>query len=251
MTLENINIAVTTVWRKDNYLDATMSSLLVEYPLCRNHPVALVIGSPQTEHLASYIPLAGITILEMGPHTWSWIKDTDVRNRATWNYYRCLTQCNVGLRGSLILEDDIKFARGWRQRLDMTLAALEARFGAEFVLTVYDGYGWHPKESFLYASYPLQPFAGTQGVYYPARVREGYAKYLKRHGVISNKNHYDYLLRDYLTQEEIPLFATVPSLVQHLGKNTTGVGLWHESPSFLEDVTQEPVGWIDSPLVHE
>lgn len=241
MTLENINLTVSTVWRKDNYLDVTLSDLFIEYPPCHDQTITLVVGSPQTEHLACYRSRTGITIIEMGSHAWSWIKDTDVRNRATWNYYRCLTQCDTGTRGSLIIEDDVKFARGWRQRLDTTLAALEAKFGSEFVLTIYDGYGWYPKESCWYAEYPLPPFAGTQGVYYPARVREGYAKYLRRHGVIANRDHYDYLLRDYLFQEKLPLFATVPSLVQHLGKNTTGVGSWHEAPYFLEDVTHEPV----------
>ena len=244
MTLENINLAITTIWRKENYLDATLSSLFVEYPASHDQTISLVIGSPHTEHLADYRPLAGIIIVEMGLHAWSWIKNTDVRNKATWNYYRCLTQCDMGKRGSLIIEDDVKFARGWRQRLDITLAALEAKFGSEFVLTIYDGYAWYPKESSLYAAYPLPAFAGTQGVYYPAQVREGYAKYLRRHGVIANKDHYDYLLRDYLAQENLPLFATVPSLIQHMGKNTTGVGAWHEAPRFLEDVTQEPIGPI-------
>lgn len=248
MTLENINLAMTTVWREENYLDATLSSLFVEYPSCHDQPVSLVIGSPHTEHLAGYRSLPGITVIEMGSHAWSWIENTDVRNRATWNYYRCLTQCDLGTRGSLIIEDDVKFARGWRHRLDMALAALEDRFGSEFALTIYDPYGWHPKESCLYAVYPLQPFAGTQGVYYPARVRQGYAKYLRRHGVVANRDHYDYLLRDYLLQEDLPLFATVPSLIQHVGRTTTGVGSWHEAPRFLEDVTQEPIDPEAAPM---
>jgi len=242
VTLININIAMTTVWRKENYLDATLSSLFVEYPPCHDQPISLVIGSPRTEHLVRYRSISGIAIIERGPHAWSWIKNTDVRNKATWNYYRCLTQCDLGTRGSLIVEDDVRFACGWRHRLDITLAALENKFGSDFVLTIYDGYGWYPEESCLYAVYPHASFAGTQGVYYPARVREGCAKYLRRHGVISNEDHYDYLLRDYLLQEGLPLFATVPSLIQHVGRNTTGVGSWHEAPKFLEDVTAEPTG---------
>jgi len=241
MTLENINLAVSTVWRKESYLDATLSSLFAEYPPSREQPISLVVGSPRTEHLACYRSLPGMTIVEMGVHAWSWIENTDVRNRATWNYYRCLTQCSLGKRGSLIIEDDVKFARGWRQRLEITLAALEAKCGAEFVLTIYDSYAWYPTESCLYADYPLPRFFGTQGVYYPAGVREGYAKYLRRHGVMANRDHYDYLLRDYLFQEKVPLFAAAPSLVQHMGRTTTGVGSWHEARRFLEDVTQEPV----------
>lgn len=241
MTLENINLAVTTVWREENYLDATLKSLSTECSTHDDPPVNLVVGSPQAEHLTRYRSLPGIIVDEMGLHTWSWIKNNDVRHRATWNYYRCLTQCGAGERGSLVLEDDVKFACGWRRRLDVTLVALEAKFGSEFVLTIYDPYSWEPKESPLYAEYPRQFFAGTQGVYYPASVRQGYAKYLRWHGVIGNKDHYDYLLRDYLIQEDIPLFAAAPSLIQHMGRNTTGVGAWHEAPGFIEDVTAEPL----------
>lgn len=241
MTLEKINVAITTVWRPENYLASTLDSLFAEYPACSDPPVSLVVGSPQTEHLARYRSLPRVKIIEMGTHAWSWIKSSDLRHKVNWNYHRCLTQCETGERGSLILEDDVKFATGWRKRLDTTLTALEARYGSAFVLTIYDPYGWHPKESCLYAEYPLKPFAGAQGLYYPAQVRQGYAAFLKRHGVVANKDHCDYLLRDYLTQENIPLFAAVPSLIQHMGRNTTGVGLWHEAPRFVEDVTAEPV----------
>lgn len=122
----------------------------------------------------------------------------------------------------------------------MTLAALESRLGSKFVLTIYDLHNWQPKENRLYAEYPREKFTGTQGVYYPAKVRQDFAKYLKVKGVIANKNHYDFLLRDYLLQEDIPLFATSPSLIQHMGRNTTGLGVWHQAPGFSEDVTSEP-----------
>jgi hypothetical protein len=180
----------------------------------------------------------------MGSHTWSWIKNNGLRHRATWNYHRCLTQCITGERGSLVLEDDVKFARGWRVRLDMTLTALEYRYGPKFVLTIYDPWNCTPTESYLYAEYPRNDFTGTQGVYYPAQVRQEFAKYLKVKGVIGNKNHYDFLLRDFLVQEGIPLFTTVPSLIQHMGRKTTGLGVWHQAPGFIEDVTMESTGQV-------
>lgn len=239
MILDKINLVITTVWREENYLDATLDSLAAEHPFRDDQPVSLVAGSPQTAYLTGYRLLPGIEVIEMGPHAWSWIKNSDVRHRATWNYYRCLTQCIAGDRGTLVFEDDVKFARGWRLRLDRVIKALEEKFGPRFVLSVYDLYAWKPKESCLYAEYPHKSFTGTQGVYYPSMVRQGFAKYLRLHGVIANKDHYDYLLRDYLIKEGLPLFAAVPSLVQHIGRNTTGVGVWHEAPGFIEDVTME------------
>lgn len=239
MTLEKINLVISTVWREEGYLDATLTSLSSEYSIRSDQPLFLVVGSPETAHLASYRSCPGVIVVEIGPNAWAWIKNNKLRHRATWNYHRCLTQCDGGERGTLILEDDVKFACGWRLRLDMTIAALESRFGSDFVLTIYDLHNWQPKESCLYAEYPRERFTGTQGVYYPATMRQGFAKYLKVKGVIGNKNHYDYLLRDYLTQEDIPLLATSPSLIQHMGRNTTGLGVWHQAPGFIEDVTAE------------
>ncbi len=242
MTLDKINLVITTVCREERYLDATLTSLSSEYPIRRDQPVFLVVGSPVTTHLDCYRSQPGVTVVEMGPNAWAWIKDNKLRHRATWNYHRCLTQHTGGDRGTLILEDDVRFACGWRLRLDMTLAALESRYGSRFVLTIYDPHRCDPRESLLYAEYPSEIFTGTQGVYYPSGVRQDFAKYLRINGVIANKDHYDYLLRDYLIKEDIPLFATTPSLIQHMGRNTTGLGVWHQAPGFVEDVTAEPVG---------
>ncbi len=241
VTLNKINLVISTVWRKEGYLESTLNSLSSEYPIRNDQPVYLVVGSLVTTNLDCYHSNPGVVVVEMGPNVWAWIENNGLRQRATWNYYRCLTQCAGGERGTLILEDDIRFACGWRARLDKTISALEARFGSEFVLTIYDPWDCTPCENHLYAEYPHEHFAGTQGVYYPAKVRQNFARYLKVRGVIGNKNHYDYLLRDYLIQENIPIFATAPSLIQHMGKNTTGLGIWHQAPGFVEDVTVEPV----------
>lgn len=242
MTLDNINLVISTVSREKNYLDGTLGSLSSEYPIYSDQPVCLVAGSPTTGYLDCYRSKPGIVVVEMGPNTWAWIKNNGLRHRATWNYYRCLTRCILGERGSLVLEDDVKFACGWRLRLDTTIAVLESRFGSEFVLTIYDPWGCQPKGGGLYAEYPLADFGGTQGIYYPSRVRQSFTEYLKMHGVVANRNHYDYLLRQHLLQENLPLFATAPSLIQHMGRHTTGLGIWHQAPNFVEDVSLEPFG---------
>jgi hypothetical protein len=240
IALNKINVIISTVWRKEGYLHATLESLSSEYGISEDQPVFLVVGSPNTTHLDYHRSQPGIKIVEIGSATWAWIKNNSLQHRATWNYHRCLTQGVGGERGSLILEDDVRFARGWRRRLDETIAVLESRYGADFVLTIYDPWNCTRQENELYAEYPREKFTGTQGVYYPAKRRQGYAVYLKRHGMIGNENHYDYLLRDYLIKEDVPLFAAAPSLIQHMGRNTTGLGVWHQAPGFMEDVTQEP-----------
>lgn len=244
-TLSGINLVVSTVWREENYLEATLNSLSFEYPICDGQAVYLVVGSPVTTHIAQYRQHPGVSVVDMGPNTWSWIKDRPTLHRATWNYYRCLTHPIAGARGTLILEDDIRFARGWRSRLDCTLKVLEERYGSEFVLALYAAVFSDRKrrqQGRLYVEYPYDNFIGTQGIYYPAKVRLDFAKYLKVHGVVANETHYDLLLRKYLIQSGVPLLATAPCLIQHIGKASAIRTFWHESSDFVEDVTQEPFG---------
>lgn len=239
MSLDKINLVISTVCREENYLEATMKSLAEDHPAGFDQPVSLVVGSPVTAYLDHHRLRAGVTVIEMGPNAWAWIKNSNVFHRASWNYYRCLTRCDEGTRGTLIVEDDVQFARGWRVRLDCTLMALEEQYGADFVLAVYAPWTF-PLHGQLYAEYPRARFFGTQAVYYTAKTRDGFAKYLKAHGLAANENGYDYLLRDYLLKADLLLLATTPSLVQHIGKKTTGLGAWHFSPNFVEDVRAEP-----------
>lgn len=247
MTLNKINIAISTVWREENYLDATLDSLLADLPKNVQHPICLVVGSPGTAHLDRWRLRAGVSVVEMGPSTWAWIKDGQTYHRATWNYYRCLTQPPAGVRGTLVLEDDICFARGWHARLDATLVALEERCGSNFVLALYAASYSVPKgrqSGQLYVEYRHEHFWNTQGIYYPAKVRQEFAKYLKVHGIVANENHYDIILRDYLIQAGVPLFSTSPCLIQHTGKTSVIQNDWHESADFMEDVTAEPLGQV-------
>lgn len=242
--LNEINIAVSTVWREVNYLDTMLDSLTVEHPISAERPISLVVGSPVSGYVERYRSVPGISIIEMGPNTWSWIKNNSLAHRATWNYYRCLTQPTAGTRGTLILEDDIRFARGWRTRLSTTIADLEEHHGPDFVLALYSSHGpaWfsmlgRSTSKQLYADYPPEKFFGTQGMYYTTKSRQGFAKYLKTNGVIAHKTHYDFLLGKYLSHAGLPLFATVPSIIQHIGESSAIENPWHDSPEFVEDVT--------------
>lgn len=241
--LSNVDLIISTIHREENYLEATLRSLFSTLPVGVEHTVSLVAGSPETGYLASYKSQPEITVVGMGSNTWSWIKGRPLTQRASWNYYRCLTHNAAGKRDILILEDDVRFARGWWSRLSAILADLLELHGSNFVLTIYSPWDLvlqqHWGERF-YAEYPLGKFYGTQGVYYTAVTRQGFAEYLKLHGLVANEKGYDYLLRDYLSDAGIPLFASTPSLIQHMGVKSTGLGTWHDAPGFIEDLGSEP-----------
>lgn len=238
--LDQINLVVSTVWREEDYITDTLASLSRERPISAEQPVCLCAGSPVTEHIERYRSQPGIAIIEMGANTWSWIKNNRAPHRATWNYYRCLTMPTAGKRGTLVLEDDVCFARGWQARLNTTLAALEERYGSDFVLAIYSPW-FSVLEAYrcgqLCVDYPLDKFYGTQGVYYTAKTRQGFAKYLKAHGVVADEKPYDFLLRDYMQQSGLPLFASAPSLIQHIGRSSTIISSWHDAPGFIENLT--------------
>ncbi len=242
--LNDINVVISTVWRENDYLAETLNSLSSEQPISINNPVCLVAGSPVTTHLDRHRSQPGISVIDMGPSTWSWIKDYQVLKRAAWNCYRCLTLPVAGTRGTLALEDDIHFAKGWRTRFNAALAELERRCGTDFVLAIYSPWLLATEEhnrGKLFAEYSPERYFGMQGIYYTSKTRQGFAKYLKMHGLVTFEKLHDLLLGDYLIQAGLPLFATSPSLVQHIGGKSSLDNPWHDSHIFVEDVTALPV----------
>jgi hypothetical protein len=78
-------------------------------------------------------------------------------------------------------------------------------------------------------------------MYYPEEIRRDFAEYVKINGVNAYRRPYDLLLKDYLQTYEIPVFTTVPSLVQHIGEIGTGVGWkFHSARNFEKNL--ESVG---------
>jgi hypothetical protein len=240
--LNGISVAFSTVDREENYLPATLESFFTSSFMNCELPLNLILGSPEMNYLSEIRMINGIHVIEMGPNVWSWIKGSGVRHRATWNYYRCLTHQGVGQRGSLIFEDDVQFAYGWRERLNQIISMLEALYDQCFILSVYDPWSFRSEDNLPYAEYDRVSFFGTQGMYFPAETRLGFAKYLKKHGVVANEGHYDHILRDYALENGILIFACTPSLIQHIGRKTTGLGTWHFAPNFVEDVRGLPIG---------
>jgi len=241
--LDDINVVISTVWREENYLGETLDSLSADDPIGVDNPVCLVAGSPITTHLDRYRFRPGMSVIEMGPSTWSWIKNSHILKRSAWNCYRCLTQPVAGTCGTLALEDDIRFARGWRARFSATLAELERRYGTDFVLAIYSPWLLATEEhdhGKLFVEYSPERYFGMQGIYYTSKTRQGFAKYLKLHGLVALDKLHDLLLGDYLIQAGLPLFATSPSLVQHIGKKSSLDNPWHDSHLFVEDVTALP-----------
>ncbi|MCW3053740.1 MAG: hypothetical protein JWN14_2910, partial [Chthonomonadales bacterium] len=225
-----IDLAMVTIQREDDYFHATLKSMQT------NEHLDVFTGSPEAEYLGRYESDERLCIHKVDPQEWESLQELDIHRRAGWNYWRCLTTSSNRDRGIAIFEDDVLFGKGWRHRMEQVVHAAEKAHGDNFVLSLYCPYGLVAEEADrgkLICEYTTEIFAGTQAMYYPAKLRCRFAAHLKAYGVDSYRVPHDLLLKDFLAAEGIPLLTTSPSLVQHVGYKTTGLGFCHQSPFFL------------------
>lgn len=236
--MRNIDISIMTISRPENYLRDTLNSLNLENSKDGFISVNLVVGSTQLEYLEEWRDKH--TIVDFKEEEWDYIKEKDIRHRLSWNYQRCLSLNIKNNQGVLIFEDDVKFARGWKKRLEKTLNAIEVSHGDNYVLALYAAYSFFKyRTGGLFENYNIPGFYGLQGMYYPERHRKGWSEYLMDFGVRSYHTPADLLLKEYLSKNSVSLLATTPSLVQHMGRNTTGVGSWHQAPAFMDVLPED------------
>jgi hypothetical protein len=226
--MSNIAITIMTVARPGDYLDRTLASLA---PV---RPITLMVGAPETGSLDRYRGNPFIKILSPSPEDFAFLEAEDVGRRAAWNYWRCLGE-GAGESRLLIFEDDVIFAAGWEARIARIVEQIE-RSHADYVVSLY--YPYPPEESPSGSiDYPKGKFYGTQGVLFAGRARAEFRKFLRDRGVERWTLPYDLLLQRYTIDADIPLFATMPSLVQHIGAVTTGQsGHFHTTNCFVDDL---------------
>jgi hypothetical protein len=224
-----IDFAVTTVARPGEYIHQLISNVRDDLPL------RLVVGSPEREYLKKYTTNSHIDFIETTPAEWDRFRDCSVHRRATWNYWRALT---FGVRSSsrkglVVLEDDVVPIDDWESRLYDLIEEIEARGSGAYILSLYaaaESGLKSPEDGTRYVWCPPHDFFGSQAIYYPESLREKYSKYLKQHGVEEFSIPYDLLLGDYSKKENIPIYAAIPCLVDHIGEVSTGLaGFFHKA----------------------
>lgn len=226
-----IDYAISTVDRSTQYIHQTL-----EY-LGKGFRANLVVGSPESSYLDRYRGHHGI--IETPVSEWDKIKDADVGQRAAWNYLRCLTMVSSeDSKGILILEDDVKPMNNWQDRFSRTLKEAEEKLGDGFILSLYCPHSL-PMHIALAgghcAGYPAQAFYGTQAMYFPNTVRILVSEAIKTYSVDSFKMPYDISIKVLAHALKIPMVASIPSIFQHVGYSTSGLGNFHSAPNFYEE----------------
>jgi hypothetical protein len=223
----NIPIAICTVERPENYLAQTLASLAIR------RPIALVVGSPETGFLGQLDP-SRYRFVVPSVEEYSEVAGLQTGYRASWNYARCLG-VGEGQPRLLIFEDDVRFATGWEKRLATTVERIESKH-ADYALSLYYPYG-RQDDGKGYFVYPERGFMGFQGMLFAGRSIAGFREYVRERHLQIKPGEHDLLLEGYAAREGIPIFATMPSLVQHTGvKTSIQTGGFHQSPCFEERV---------------
>ena len=220
--LSGIDFAVTTVARIGDYIHELIASLPKDLRL------HLVVGAPESEYLKRYRSNRSIDVVEAPPLEWEHFCECGIHQRAAWNYWRALTVENYqgARKGLVILEDDVIAANAWDDHLYRAIKQIEICEPGPYILALYapgEAELREPEQGKLFVSYPAESFFGLQAIYYPEAIRKGFATYLKQNGVETSRIPHDFLLRDYAQEGNIPIFAAIPCLFQHIGEVSTGL----------------------------
>jgi hypothetical protein len=237
-----ISYTILTTPRKEPYLQRTIASLekagFFQEP--ENVPLHLVAGSPQPEHLNPYRHDPRFVIHDMTKEdAGRLIFDVaGVALRATWGHRRCLYpwRANEGAEAVLVMEDDIRVTSQFAAKLRNLATEIRKTFGTRWVMTGYTPQSQEPLQAmkagkkWIFRGY--DGYYGAQAILYPIRARDEYMMYLVDN-VLSLPH--DLALPVVLKTLGIPLLASAPCLVQHMGSVTQGVsGAYHHSESFQE-----------------
>jgi hypothetical protein len=242
----DLAVCFVTVERPEGYLHATLESF------GRALPATLMVGSPESSYLDRYRGDPALRVVVPTAEEFAGWAGRPVGQRATWNFWRALEDAR-GCRRLLLCEDDVVFARGWRAFLGRVVDEAE-RTGPDYVLTLYSPGALAGADGRGLTVIDPDCFYGHQAVLYAGRALTGFADHLRRHGVEAWERPQDLNLGRFAREHGLPIYATCPSLVQHVGRVTTGQGHFHQSLTFVPDVTSPPAaalswdripGWFD------
>lgn len=206
-------IVVCTSSRPINYIHQLFNTIR------ENINIHLFVSGKENGYLQKYISNPNVLI------TTRPISSTNIIFRQFINYKYCLSEGYiVGEDGILIVEDDVKFALGWKKRLEEIISALKLKHEDNFALSLFTSTTICRNDNLPLCHYALfsniDRFIGSQGMYYPNAVRK---KILLQFNRINETNvtNYDTLLARILQDENIPLYVAIPCLIEHVGVKST------------------------------
>ena len=233
---KDVRLVIMTVARPRQYIHSTLASLLLSDPKAREFKgLHLVVGGGRLDYLKAYahhqclqIHPASLMDIQRGS-AWT------VHRRACLNYHRCLTEVPADCSGVCVCEDDVIFCDGFVDRLLAIVNELQER-NARYILSAYlpGNLGIDARSEQSHGPYPPPLFFGTRCMYYPRLVVSELAPVIYSKGVVQFHKPYDMLIKQYASEIRA-LYGSAESLVQHMGRRSTGLGEFHASETFHPD----------------
>jgi len=246
MDARKLVLAIMTVDREPQYVHRTLASLFASDPLVHEvSSVHLVIDTSESAYLRDYRHHGKLLFHPLRDAEYERTADWSPHRRFCRNYVRCLSLPVPDGGGLCVCEDDVVFRDLFVQRLLTTIDELEAHTGkTDYCLALFTDCDLERDPSFYrgrhFCSYGW-PFRGTQCMYYPRAVAAELRDYIQEHGVTKTEDCGDLLIARLYADR---MYASPRSLVNHIGRVSTGLGGLPESPSFSRPyVPISPEDW--------
>ncbi len=221
--------AIASVDREPNYLEISTDSLekqQIPYDISQGSLSANnLFGINQSKHRIIFAP----ETREQG------YAQKDVRYKAQTNYINALTMdngCGKPETFRMVLEDDVIVCKNFFSRLNVYLQTIVSKIGTEkIILSLYNPFPVDTDMQFL-LEYDVKMFYGFQAMIYSNDMCHAFADYLRKNLCV---HAHDLLIKNFCLENGIVIYSVSLSLFQHIGEVSTGLGLQHKSPNFIDD----------------
>jgi hypothetical protein len=256
--MEKPAFAVITVPRRTVYLYDTIRSLrstgFFEEP--KNLPLRLVTTAPGATYLDEFRGRAEFMIDELSPPEAQKVTfpleagqavNAPAQRNLCANHRRAILALNAcDADGIVIFEDDIRFSEGWLCRLGKTLKDVERAHGDWWVMTLFAMFSDAPLMAFqsgkLWDYDRRRPFWGTQAIVYPKKVALAFEESIMSRCILEYRLPIDELIGAWSQEHQVPIIATAPSLVQHVGQISAGCSHGGQTTAgFVESIQESDV----------
>ena len=235
-----VMISIFRTKEKENYIFSTLENMFRVFPEDSHFNIlvgddrASYLDRDRLENIFGKANSARLHVWATSPEDASFLAaNLDIKRRAGWNYARAM-RSYAGHRGLLLLEDDIMWCKNAVEHINQWTAQDHPA-----VLSLYT------RKNYLRLSKPIlghlvamhmgnqtPRFEGTQALYMSSKVSHHLGDFMQ---IRLHETAYDWNVDAFLRKYDILMGYAFPSLVQHTGLKSSGLGCYHESDCFSSE----------------
>ena len=234
----NLQITICTTDRNPNFVYEQLASIgfgdkkIYDLPL-----VQLVVCGYKTQYLDNLKHLKNLKIIELEEGEYERLKNWNPRQKASYNYWRCLYLGRELDFPQLVVEDDVIFSSSWYNKVEDAYNVAAHEYGNEFILRLWS-FVRMENTTRIYRL-PLLKNYGTQAVLWTVGVRRRFQEYLLSVVWNGSNKTYDMIMLDFASWNNIPVLT----LSQEI-KIFKNVGLNNSSLEDDRECTTDKLGEV-------